>query len=78
MIHRMGAIGLLAVLCLTCTTTLFVPAIQHTSVANAMTILAAVPFFTAAVSWIWLRERPSVRTVLEKTDRSLRAHRRHA
>ena len=63
-ILSIGAVGVLAVLCLTCTITVMVPAIQHTSVANAMTILATVPFFTAAVSWIWLRESPSVLTLV--------------
>ncbi len=62
-IRRMGAAGVLITLCSTATITLFVPAFQHTSVANAMTIYAALPFFTAAVAWIWLRERPSARTM---------------
>ena len=63
-IRRMGAAGVLITLCSTATITLFVPAFQHTSVANAMTIYAALPFFTAAIAWIWLRERPSTRTMV--------------
>jgi drug/metabolite transporter (DMT)-like permease len=62
-IRQMGAAGVLVTLCSTGAITLFVPAFQRTSVANAMTIYAALPFFTAAIAWIWLRERPSVRTM---------------
>jgi drug/metabolite transporter (DMT)-like permease len=35
-----------------------------TSVANAFTIYASVPFLTAAVAWLWLRERPSGLTMI--------------
>jgi len=63
-IRRMGGAGILTTLCSIATITLFVPAFQHTSVANAMTIYAALPFFTAAVAWVWLRERPSARTMV--------------
>ena len=55
--------------CATATITLFVAAFQHTSVANAMTIYAAMPFFTAAIAWlcwvpnlllaIWFTRRPA-------------------
>jgi drug/metabolite transporter (DMT)-like permease len=62
-IRRMGAAGVLITLCSTGAITLAVPAFQHTSVANAMTIYAALPFFTAAIAWIWLRERPSALTM---------------
>jgi drug/metabolite transporter (DMT)-like permease len=62
-IHRMGASGALITICLSASITLAVPAFQHSSVANVMTIYAALPFFTAAVAWLWLRERPSARTM---------------
>jgi drug/metabolite transporter (DMT)-like permease len=29
-------------------------------VANRMTIYAALPFFTAAIAWLWLREHHSM------------------
>ena len=58
-VRRMGGTGVLVTLCSTATITFMVAAFQHTSVANAMTIYAALPFFTAAIGWIWLRERPS-------------------
>ena len=54
-----GRQGLLIALCSTASTILFIPAVQHTSVANAFTILAALPFVAAAVAWLWMRERPS-------------------
>ncbi len=63
-IRRMGGAGVLITLCLTATITLMVPAFQNTAVANVMTIYAALPFFTAAIAWIWLRERPSPSTMM--------------
>jgi drug/metabolite transporter (DMT)-like permease len=63
-IRRMGPMGILITLCSTTAITIFVPAFQMTSVANAFTIYASVPFMTAAVAWLWLRERPSGRTML--------------
>jgi len=63
MIRDLGLPGAFVTLCSTATITLFVPAFQNTSVANAMTIYAAMPFITAAIAWLWLRERPSVPTL---------------
>jgi len=62
-IRRMGAAGILITLCSTAAITPFVPALQNTSVANGMTIYAALPFFTAAIAWLWLREHPSMLTL---------------
>ncbi len=66
-IRRMGASGVLITLCSTAAITLFVPSFQHTSVANVMMIYAAMPFFTAAIAWVWLRERPSRATLAAST-----------
>jgi drug/metabolite transporter (DMT)-like permease len=55
---------LLIALCSTASTVLFIPAVQHTSVANAFTILAALPFIAAAIAWLWMRERPSGLTMV--------------
>ena len=63
-IRRMGPSGILITMCSTTAITIFVPAFQMTSVANAFTIYASVPFMTAAVAWLWLRERPSGRTMV--------------
>jgi drug/metabolite transporter (DMT)-like permease len=63
-IRAMGPPAILITLCSTTAITIFVPAFQMTSVANAFTIYASVPFLTAAVAWLWLRERPSGRTMI--------------
>jgi drug/metabolite transporter (DMT)-like permease len=63
-ILRMGRAGVVITACTVATIILMVSAFQHTSVANAMTIYAALPFFTAAIAWVWLRERPSVATIV--------------
>ncbi len=50
---------------LSCATIILFPAaFQHTSVANAFTIVTALPFITAAIAWAWMRERPSSATML--------------
>jgi drug/metabolite transporter (DMT)-like permease len=43
---------------------LFPAAFQHTSIANAFMILAALPFITVAIAWVWLRERLSTATLI--------------
>src|SRR5690348_17058406 len=63
-IRRMGRMGVLITLCSTAAITLFVPAFQRTSIANAFTIYAALPFVTAGISWLWLRERPTAGTMV--------------
>jgi drug/metabolite transporter (DMT)-like permease len=63
-IRRMGIGGVLVTLYSAAAITLFVPALQNTSVANVMTIYAALPFIVAAIAWIWLGERPPLRTIL--------------
>ncbi len=39
-------------------------AIRYTTVAEALTIYATVPFMTAAFAWIFVREVPSLRTLV--------------
>ena len=63
-VRRMGRMGGLVTLCSTAAITMFVPAFQRTSIANAFTIYAALPFVTAGISWLWLRERPTAGTML--------------
>jgi drug/metabolite transporter (DMT)-like permease len=60
----MGIGGVLVTLYSAAAITLFVPALQNTSVANVMTIYAALPFIVAAIAWAWLGERPPLRTML--------------
>jgi drug/metabolite transporter (DMT)-like permease len=56
---RAGVESYLVAICSCATIVLFPAAFQRTSVANAFTIIAALPFVTAAIAWIWMRERPS-------------------
>ena len=63
-ISKLGATGAFGTLLSTATITQFIVAFQHTSVANAMTIYAALPFLTAGISFLWLREKPSVPTLM--------------
>lgn len=63
-IRKLGAAGVTVTLCSTAAITLFPAAFQTTSVANATTILASIPFVTAAIAWLWLRERPSIPTLI--------------
>jgi drug/metabolite transporter (DMT)-like permease len=63
LLTAMGSQGILITLCSTASTILFVAGVQHTSVANAFTILAALPFVAAAIAWLWLGEHPSVPTL---------------
>lgn len=58
-IRKCGWAGAVVSLCSCATIILFPAAFQSTSVANAFTMLAALPFFTAGLAWIWLNERPS-------------------
>ncbi len=64
LIRRAGIEGALVAICSTATIILFPAAFLHTSVANAFTILAALPFITAAIAWVWMRERPSLATLV--------------
>ena len=63
-IKASGSTGLIVCLCMLATITLFPAAFQFTSVAKAFMILSALPFVTAAIAWLWLREAPSRLTVL--------------
>lgn len=56
--------GLLVILCAGVGTLCFVASTMLTSVANVAVIYATLPFMTAGLAWLWLRERPSVRTLV--------------
>ena len=62
-IRNCGLAGAVVALCSCATIILFPAAFQNTSVANAFTMVAALPFFTAGFAWIWLSERPSTLTL---------------
>ena len=56
--------GLLMVACYSLGTITFIFAITHTSVANTLIILSTTPLFAALVSWIALREKIELRTLV--------------
>lgn len=45
-------------------TALFVLSVSHTKAANTVVILSCAPFFAALFSWLFLRERVRVRTLV--------------
>lgn len=53
---RIGFPAFVGGLCLSVAFTGFILALAHTSVANAMLILAAAPFFAALLGWVVLKE----------------------
>ena len=63
-VWRAGIEGMLVAVFSTATIVLFPAAFQHTSVANAFTIITALPFVTAAIARLWMRERPSAATMV--------------
>jgi len=54
--RSMGRPGWLFALCSTIGMTSFIPALKLTTVADVAIIYATVPFVTAVLAWIWLRE----------------------
>lgn len=63
-IRGIGRPGLLAGLLLGGATISFLQSITHTTVANTLFLLGTVPFFTAAMAWVILKEVPSRATLL--------------
>ena len=42
----------------------FLQSLTHTTVANTLFVLAAIPFVTAALAWVFLKERPNQATLV--------------
>ena len=61
---KAGPEGYLVALCSAGAIILFPAAFQATSIANAFTLVATLPFVTAGIAWVWMRERPSRATML--------------
>ncbi|HWA49153.1 MAG TPA: DMT family transporter [Dongiaceae bacterium] len=59
--------GLMVVLCSGVGMICFVASTKLTSVANVAVLYATLPFMTAGLAWLWLRERPSLRTTVAST-----------
>ena len=60
---EVGWPGVLGAVMLTVAAISFLQSMTHTTVANTLFILGAIPFFTTGLAWITLRERPG-RTTL--------------
>ncbi len=63
-VRGIGRAGLLAGVLLSGATMTFLQAITNTTVANTLFMLSAIPFFTAAFAWMFLREALSRATVI--------------
>ena len=56
--------GLLAGIMLAITVITFIQSLTHTTVANTLFVLGAIPFVTAALAWMFLSERPNSATLV--------------
>ena len=56
--------GLIAGIMLAGAAMTFLQSLTHTTVANTLFLLGAIPFFTAALAWMFLKERPSSATLV--------------
>lgn len=63
-IRSMGRPGLAASLLYGVGSFLFIVALEHTSVANVLVMIAVEPVFAAIIAWIWLGERIAFATGL--------------
>jgi drug/metabolite transporter (DMT)-like permease len=66
-VRSLGFPGWFITVCLAFGMVALIPAFQSTTVANVAIVLAMLPLVTAAVAWIWLKERPSGGTLLAAT-----------
>ena len=60
---RIGWPGIAGGVMLTVAAICFLQSMTHTTVANTLFILGAIPFFTAALAWVFLKERPAQATL---------------
>ncbi len=59
-----GWSGIIAGIMLAAAAITFLQSLTHTTVANTLFVLAAIPFVTAGLAWIFLKERPSSATLI--------------
>ncbi len=62
--RAVGLTGLLVAACSAVATVCFLNAMRLTSVADVMVVDAAIPFITAGVAWLLIRERESAKTLI--------------
>lgn len=60
--YKIGTLGILLGILFGLSTTSFILAIQHTSIANALIIVSTSPLFSALLSWFFLKEKTSLKT----------------
>ena len=60
---RIGWPGIAGGVMLTVAAICFLQSMTHTTVANTLFILGAIPFFTAALAWVFLKEQPAQATL---------------
>ena len=59
-----GRPGLIAGIMLAGAAMTFLQSLTHTTVANTLFLLGAIPFVTAALAWMFLKERPNSATLV--------------
>ena len=59
-----GWSGIIAGIMLAAAAITFLQSLTHTTVANTLFVLAAIPFVTASLAWIFLKERPNSATLI--------------
>ena len=62
LLTNMGRRGVIAALFYSLSSVFFVLAITHTSIANALVIIATAPLFAAVFSWLFLKESVALHT----------------
>lgn len=62
--RAIGGPGVAIALCNAASMGCFITSLQFTTVANNSIIFGTGPFITAALAWVWIRERPSGATLL--------------
>lgn len=61
---KIGRIGWFSAVCGAIAMNAFILSISHTTIANMSIIYATAPFIAAAIAWVALKERPSMRTAV--------------
>lgn len=59
-----GWSGIIAGIMLAAAAITFLQSLTHTTVANTLFVLAAIPFVTTGLAWIFLKERPNLATLI--------------
>lgn len=63
-VRRIGWTGMMAAILHAGAAIFFLQSLTHTTVANTLFVLGAIPFFAAILAWVFLREQPARPTVI--------------